>query len=469
MSELSQSIHLKNTPVGDLPDDWSFAPISNVVKDSKKVTYGIVQPGSYTDTGVLLIRGQDYIKGWASEEKFFRVALPLHRLYKRSTTVAGDVLLCIVGATTGAVNVVPEWITEANITQTTARISCESGKVDPSFVFYVLASETGQAQVRKYVKGSAQPGLNLADVERFYVPLPPLPQQRKIARILTTVDNLIEKTEALIEKYKSIKQGMMHDLFTRGVDQSGRLRPSYEDAPELYKESELGWIPKEWEADSLGNLVESAIDGPFGSNLKTAHYIYEPGVRVIRLQNVDVARYDDTHRAFIPSSHANKLSRHKVVGGDVVVAALGEKRHPVGRACLYPLLLPPAINKADCFRIRCDKQRIGNPYLMFWLNTEFVQPEIQRFRQGVTLQRINLTNLKRLLVPLPDIAEQRVVESRLHHVDELMATEDKRRDNLCFQKSGLMQDLLTGKVRVSVDETEDSNHPTESVSGGVGL
>jgi len=109
---------------------------------------------------------------------------------------------------------------------------------------------------------SANTNINQESLKTITVPLPPLPHQRKIARILTTVDSIIEKTEAAIAKYKAIKQGMMHDLFTRGIDvKTGKLRPKFEDAPELYKESELGWIPKEWEVDELGTLVETYAGG----------------------------------------------------------------------------------------------------------------------------------------------------------------------------------------------------------------
>ena len=89
--------------------------------------------------------------------------------------------------------------------------------------------------------------------------LPSLLEQRKIARILTTLDNLIEKTEALIAKYQAIKQGMMHDLFTRGVDAHGHLRPPQAEAPDLYKQSELGWIPKEWEVHPCGSLCSGIV------------------------------------------------------------------------------------------------------------------------------------------------------------------------------------------------------------------
>ena len=71
---------------------------------------------------------------------------------------------------------------------------------------------------------------------------------------------MIEKTEAAIAKYQALKQGMMHDLFTRGIDvKTGKLRPSYQDAPELYQESDLGMIPKDWEVNELGNLTNKIV------------------------------------------------------------------------------------------------------------------------------------------------------------------------------------------------------------------
>ncbi|MDZ7685274.1 MAG: hypothetical protein U5O39_09995 [Gammaproteobacteria bacterium] len=74
--------------------------------------------------------------------------------------------------------------------------------------------------------------------------------QKKIGRILQVIDEAIEKTEALIDKYQQIKAGLMHDLFTRGIGPDGQLRPPREQAPELYQETPIGWIPKEWEVSS---------------------------------------------------------------------------------------------------------------------------------------------------------------------------------------------------------------------------
>ncbi|MDQ7074089.1 MAG: hypothetical protein Q9O24_02825 [Gammaproteobacteria bacterium] len=75
-------------------------------------------------------------------------------------------------------------------------------------------------------------------------------------KFLQTIDQTIEKTEALIEKYQQIKAGLMHDLFTRGITADGKLRPPREQAPELYQETSTGWIPKDWGYDLLDNLTE---------------------------------------------------------------------------------------------------------------------------------------------------------------------------------------------------------------------
>jgi type I restriction enzyme S subunit len=259
----------------------------------------------------------------------------------------------------------------------------------------------------------------------------------------------------LIAKYQSIKQGMMHDLFTRGVDEHGHVRPPYEEAPQLYKQSELGWIPKEWNIATISDVAESAIDGPFGSNLKTEHYVSDSGVRVIRLQNIDTGHYNDSDRAFISNSHAGLLSRHRVIAGDVIVAGMGEETHPIARACLYPADLPPAINKADCFRVRCKSEHMDNLFLMLSLNSHYLRPWIERFAQGVTRTRINVRNLKTLPLKTPPIAEQGMISRRLFAVAEAVKELDAEKQKLILHKTGLMQDLLTGKVRVVVDEADE--------------
>lgn len=277
-----------------------------------------------------------------------------------------------------------------------------------------------------------------------------LPHQRKIARILSTLDSLIEKTEVAIDKQKKIRDGMMQDLFTRGVDEKGRLRPTREEATELYKETEIGWIPKEWDVVRLGDVVESAIDGPFGSNLKTEHYINQPGVRVIRLQNVTGEGFSGIDKAWISREHADRLSRHSAIEGDLLVASLGDDNNLLGRACLLPGLVGYAIVKADVFRLRADPKIVSNVFLLGLLNHPKWHVLLHKYAQGVTRDRINLGNLLQVHIPIAKIEEQLLMdeylckENMIHNLEQELA----KLQNL---KSGLMEDLLSGKVEVTPD------------------
>lgn len=326
--------------------------------------------------------------------------------------------------------------------------------VDPVFLCKQLASHGAARYFGQRAAGSTRYGLSTGAMANFPVSLPGLPKQRRIAAILTGIDTAIEKTEALIAKYQQIKAGLMHDLFTRGVLPNGQLRPPREQAPELYQETAIGWMPKAWRILDCSAVLDSIADGPFGSNLKTEHYVVDPGVRVVRLQNVAEYQYNDTDRAFVSDRHAAYLVRNKVVGGDVLIAGLGEERYPVGRACTYPKHLPPAINKADCFRARCIAELMHNKFFMLFLNSELARQQIRRYEQGVTRPRINTGNLKRLAVCVPELTEQAAFISKFDSAQAAIRTQQSSVENLKSQKSGLMHDLLTGKVPVKVEGPE---------------
>lgn len=339
----------------------------------------------------------------------------------------------------------------------TAYAVVPSGNVDIDWLYYSLLS----FDLTKLNEATGVPSINRNWLAKITFPNPGVARQQKIATILTGIDTAIEKTEALIAKYQQIKAGLMHDLFTRGVLPNGQLRPPREQAPELYQETAIGWIPKAWRILDCSAVLDSIADGPFGSNLKTEHYVVDPGVRVVRLQNVTEYQYNDTDRAFVSDRHAANLVRNKVVGGDVLIAGLGEERYPVGRACTYPENLPPAINKADCFRARCIAELMHNKFFMLFLNSELARQQIRRYEQGVTRPRINTGNLKRLAVCVPELTEQAAFISRFESAQAAIRTQDSIVENLKSQKSGLMHDLLTGKIPVTV---ENKTTTTEAVA-----
>lgn len=329
----------------------------------------------------------------------------------------------------------------------------ESPEIDQSYLFYQLLFM--RPDVYKYTAQTTQSNLNASSVKKLPISYPKdKREQRKIAAILSGIDTAIEKTEALIAKYQQIKAGLMHDLFTRGVLPNGQLRPPREQAPELYQETAIGLIPSDWKTQNIGIAIESIADGPFGSNLKTEHYVVDPGVRVVRLQNVAEYEYNDTDRAFVSDRHASYLLRNKVVPGDVLIAGLGEERYPVGRACCYSDDLSPAINKADCFRARCRPDVMENKFLMLLLNSELARKQIRRYEQGVTRPRINTGNLKRIDACIPSIEEQQRIVAKFEAAQSSIREHYACVEKLRQQKLGLMQDLLTGKIPVKVGAGE---------------
>jgi type I restriction enzyme, S subunit len=244
--------------------------------------------------------------------------------------------------------------------------------------------------------------------------------------------------------------GLLHDLLTRGLDEHGQLRDPIAH-PEQFKDSPFGLIPCSWELKPLGELVTSAVDGPFGSNLKTEHYINEPGVRVVRLQNVGNGAFDDTDKAFVSHKHAFGLQRHEVIAGDLLVASMGDQNHPLARACLYPSHLPSGIVKADCFRLRMNPTMAVNAFVMLFLNCPSTRSDLKTLGQGVTRDRVNLTTLLTLRVLRPQVDEQEKIAEALASMDAKILEEQNYWDKLQSVKSGLMSDLLTGRVRVPDD------------------
>ncbi|WP_121354853.1 restriction endonuclease subunit S [Flavisolibacter nicotianae] len=208
----------KNSPLGEIPESWSVTDLNFIVQEDRGITYGIVQPGPYDENGRYLVRGKDYSNGWVKPEEFFRVSEKVEVPYKRARLKENDLLITIVGAGVGNMQVVPKWLEGANITQTTARIAIDSNKAHFRFCYHVLCSQIGKKNVKLYEKGGAQPGLNLADIKKFLIPLPSPEEQEKIALLLDKIDEKLAVLQEKKDGYQDLKKGLMQQLLT------GKLR-----------------------------------------------------------------------------------------------------------------------------------------------------------------------------------------------------------------------------------------------------
>jgi type I restriction enzyme, S subunit len=322
-------------------------------------------------------------------------------------------------------------------------------QIDPVFLAKQLRLPRIAAYYGRLACGSTRYGLSNSGIARTPLRFPPLPQQRKIARILTTVDNLIERTEALIAKYQAIKQGMMHDLFTRGVDEHGHLRPPYEEAPELYKPSELGWIPKEWEVcrvDKVGSVKLGRQRSPkHQSGRFTTPYLRVANVFDGFVDYSDVLEMDFTPR---------EKETYSLLPGDILLNE-GQSLELVGRSAIYE-----GEPHRFCFQNTLIRFRAYTPHDARFCRGIFkYYIDIGRFmtiaRQTTSVAHLGADRLAKLAFPCPHSDEQHRIANALLQHEKRCDLDRAYMNNLLQTKTGLMQDLLTGKVRVKVNEAEE--------------
>jgi len=320
------------------------------------------------------------------------------------------------------------------------------GEIAEDFLFYVLPEAVRTTATDVAIKGAT---LNKESLKALRIPYPCKAVQQRIAAILTGIDTAIEKTEALIAKYQQIKAGLMHDLFTRGLLPSGQLRPPREQAPELYQETAIGWIPKDWNCEKLGSILLKSggylQTGPFGSQLHADEYQNE-GVPVVMPQDINDGLIETSSIARISNARARSLSRHSLKVGDIIIARRGE----LSRAAAIGNNEVDWICGTGCFLLRLGKTELNHFFFSHVYRHDLIQRQIAGMQVGTTMPSLNNNVMSRVFFPFPEIAEQNEISRRLDAAEKEIASLQVHGEKLRTQKFGLMQDLLTGKVPVKV-------------------
>lgn len=335
------------------------------------------------------------------------------------------------------------------VASTVSKLS-PSDKVEPKYLYYALSERFDWIQHRRTGTGVPHVPKDLGRLLKLRYPKQRTIQQR-IATILTGIDTAIEKTAALIAKYQQIKAGLMHDLFTRGVLPNGQLRPPREQAPELYQETAIGWIPMEWNVSTLEGLLASLPNsirsGPFGSAL-LKHELVEDGIPFLGIDNIHVEHFEPVFRRFVSERKFLELAKYKVRPRDVVITIMGT----VGRCCVIPDDLELALSSKHLWTMTFDPEKVV-PELVCWqLNhSSWAQAWFRRAMQGGIMDAIQSSTLKTLVLPVPGMDEQILIYERYLKVSTRIRQDSELLNKLRKQKAGLMHDLLTGKVPVTIE------------------
>ena len=321
-----------------------------------------------------------------------------------------------------------------------ALIKPDKSRIDPVYLSKQLGTPSVVNHFACRASGSTRYGLSSATIADTKLPLAPLPQQRRIAEILGTVDEVIEQTEALIAKQQQVKAGLMHDLFTRGVTATGTLRPPPAEAPHLYQPSPLGPIPKEWDYALLDGIAQRGS----GHTPNRNHPEYwDGGIKWVSL--ADSWRLD---RVYI-SETDKEISALGISNSSAVLHPPGivvlSRDAGVGKSAITTCEMAVS-QHFMCWR--CGP-KLDTHYLYYWL--QYRKREFENIATGSTIPTIGLRYFKHYRLHVPsDGDEQRKIGAMLLSLDEGIQTETAHLAKLRQQKQGLMQDLLTGRVPVPV-------------------
>jgi len=406
----------------DLPEGWKWVRLEEdvILITGSRPKGGAIEEGipslggeHITEDGRIIFTEQNakYIP-----DKFFK-------LMPKGKVEVNDILINKDGANTGKVAILKVKF-HPHIAINEHLFILRSKKLfEQKYLFYWLYSSFAQTEIKNRITGSAQPGLSSSFIKNFFLPLPPLPEQRKIAEILETVDNIIEKTDKIIEKYKRIKQGLMQDLLTKGIDENGNIR---NEKTHKFKDSPLGRIPEEWEVVRLGEMGEII----YGERLNEYEYV-EDGSSIVYGTTGIIARTDK----YIDVGEAIILPRKGSINNKFYVKE-GQKFFVIDTA----------------FYVKFTKTEVYVKYIYYFLH----QVNFELLNEATGIPSLNRENLKNILIPLPPLPEQQRIAEILSQIDKTIEKEEQYKEKLKRLKQGLMGDLLTGKVRVNhlVEEEE---------------
>lgn len=309
--------------------------------------------------------------------------------------------------------------------------------VDSKYFYYIF-SQNFYERVHSMTAKSSVDSVRREMITQMSIPLPPtLAEQQKIAKALSDVDNVISTLEKLITKKKNLKQGTMQQLLT------GKKRLPGFAKSDKFKQTEIGEIPEDWEVVQLNTLIGDISDGPFGSNLKTEHYTKEREARIIQLSNVGEDGWNDENTKYTTFIHAKELSRCIVPSGSVIIA----KMMPAGRSILCPNNERMYILGSDCVKFIPNKL-IDSKYFVYYTKCTAYLNQIKENTQGSTRARTSVTKLRKIEVVLPSKSEQTAIANVLSSMDKEVEALNTKLEKYRDLKTGMMQQLLTGKIRL---------------------
>lgn len=393
----------------EVPRGWEARQIKDVARTVAGGRLGLTKESHYQSGGIpaFSAAGQD---GYVATAEFRDV---------------DAVVLSAVGANCGRCFLaLGTWTTLAN---TQAILPVEG--LDARFLYYRTNRDDYWPR-----SGSAQPFVKPSDVGRCWISLPPLPEQQRIAEILDTLDEAIRKTEQVIAKLQQVKQGLLHDLLTRGIDEHGELRDP-DRHPEQFKDSELGRVPRAWEVRPGENLFR------LGGGFQPSGLRDDSSGEYLFLKVDDFNHPENEDRLVRSSMTFDQRSRRGIFDPGVIVFPKRGAAILQNRARILGVAGTVDPNLMVMIPTGSGRARFLRDYLLFF--------NLARICDNSGIPQINNKHIYPLRFPVPLLNEQIAIEQAMDGLAAQTVDAERELGKLRNLKSALMHDLLTGRVRTT--------------------
>jgi len=421
----------QETPIGKIPKQWNISRLEHL---ATAIYYGVTAKAVEHNTGLKMLRTtdiKDYKVDWDSLP-YCEITSKVNDI-KKYLLRKGDLIVARAG-TVGVSVLVDRNFDNIVFGSYLIKVRPKENLVYPKFLHYYFQNKRYWKHIRK-AQGSTLKNINLGILKFLLVPIPPLEEQWGIAEVLSALDRAIEATGRLIGRLERLKRGLMQELLTRGIGHKE------------FKETPIGKIPKEWRIVKLSEV----------SKIDTKPVMPRPGVKYYYLGLEDIE--SETGRILKPGNMLTDGSEIKSI------KYVFTSRHILYgrlRPYLNKVALPDrdGICSTDLLPVLPEENLVLREYLAYVLRGErFVKYASDRMK-GTNHPRISQKDILMYIFSLPPIDEQKVIVKILNSIDEWIMFEIKRKEKFERLKRGLMELLLTGRVRVRVErinEAEDSS------------
>lgn len=422
----------KDTKIGRIPKDWDLV----ILNDLLHLLTDFEANGSFASVkeNVQVSEGKDYawyvratdLENKSSLDEVKYVNESSYAFLKKTKLDGDEVLITKRGEIGKVYHFIKPIETPCTLAPNLYLLKINN-KVYSKYLYYYFKNNDGN-KLLKRINGSTTIGaLYKNDVKKIKVKLPPLPEQQKIAEILSTVDKQISVIERIIEKSKELKKGLMQKLFSEGIGHTE------------FKDTKIGRIPMEWELSRIGSVADCSG----GTTPSTTIEEYWNG-NILWATPTDITsnnsvRLIETSRKI--TEEGRKSKNLKYVSKD---GLLMTSRASIG---FVKISNGDVTTNQGFINIEC-KNRIHYKYLYFWIIQN--RGLLMRFSQGSTFLELYRTAFKKLPIPLPPLPEQQKIVSILTEADKKIEKEEQYKSELEQLKRGLMQQLLTGQKRVRI-------------------